>query len=230
MKSLAVLALSLTCCAFAAGECIVVVNETKTSSRNAQVTVLLDGKPQRNVKLTVALPEGKGSRSFVTDSHGTVMLRDLPVGTNCVTATDENNLRGDLCLAVPRRSAREIRSFNVNLFPNALDLSLDDKVKTAEKNQAPEQLLQLDGTVMDQIGAVIPHAEIQVYKRGSYPHGPVAKVWTDQQGRFTVPLNPDHYTVVIQRAGFRTGYRIIEISRDGADSQVREILQIGGGC
>src|SRR5229473_6717535 len=159
MKSLAAIALAMTWCSFAAGECIVVVNETKTSSRNAQVTVLLDGKPQRNVKLTVALPEGKGSRSFVTDSHGTVMLRDLPVGTNCVTAADENNCRGDLCLAVPRLSARKMSSFKVNLSPYGFDL----EVETAEKNQAPERFLRLDGTVLDQAGAVIPHAEIQVY-------------------------------------------------------------------
>jgi len=224
MKSLAAVVLALICCAFAAGECVVVVNETP-SSRNARITVLVDGKPQRDVKLTVLLPEGKGSRSFVTDSHGTVMLRDLPVGTNCVTAADENNFRGDLCLAVPRLSARKMSSFKVNLSPYGFDL----EVKTAEKNQAPERFLRLDGTVLDQAGAVIPHAEIQVYKRGSYPHSPVAKIWTDEQGRFTVPLNPDHYTVVIQRTGFKTGYRIIEISPEGAEGQLQEILQVGGG-
>jgi len=229
MKSLAAIVLALICYAFAAGECIVVVKETP-SSRNAQITVLVDGKPQRDVKLTVLLPEGKGSRSFVTDPQGTVMLRDLPVGTNCVTAADENNFRGDLCLAVPRRSPRKISSFKVNLSPYGFDLSLNDRVKTAEKNLAPERFLQLDGTVLDQAGGVVPHAEIQVYKRGSYPHSPVAKIWTDGQGRFTVPLNPDHYTVVIQRTGFKTGYRIIEISPEGAEGQLREILQIGGVC
>jgi Carboxypeptidase regulatory-like domain len=229
MKSLAAVVLALICCAFAAGECVVVVNETP-SPRNARITVLVDGKPQRDVKLTVVLPAGKGSRSFVTDSHGTVMLRDLPDGTNCVTATDENNFRGDLCLAVPRHSARKISSFNLNLSPYGFGLSPNDEVKTAEKNLAPERFLRLDGTVLDQAGAVISQAEIQVYKRGSYPHSPVAKVWTDGQGRFTVPLNPDHYTVVIQRTGFKTGYRIIEISPEGAEGQLREILQIGLIC
>ena len=229
MKSLSAIALALICCALAAGECIVVVKETP-SSRNAQVTVLLDGKQQQNVKLTVVLPEGKGSRSFVTDSRGTVMPRDLPVGTNCVTATDKNNFRGDLCLAVPRRSGRKISSFNVNLSPYGFDLSLNDKVKTAEKNLAPERFRQLDRTVLDQAGAVIPHAEIQVYKRGSHPHNALTRVWTDQQGRFTVPLNPDRHTVVIQGLGFKTAYRIIEISPDDAEGQLREILQIGGMC
>jgi len=227
MKSLAAIALALICCALAAGECIVIVKETP-SSRNAQVTVLLDGKQQQNVKLTVVLPEGKGSRSFVTDSHGTVMPRDLPVGTNCVTATGKNNFHGDLCLAAPRRSARKISSSNVNLSPYGFDLSLNDKVKSAEKNLALERFRQLDGTV--QAGAVIPHAEIQVYKCGSYPHNALTKVWTDQQGRFTVPLNPDRYTVVIQGLGFKTAYRIIESSPDGAEGQLREILQIGGVC
>lgn len=228
MKSLALAALALSCCAVAAGECTEVQRaETKPSSRNARIRVVLDGKPQGNAKLTVALPEGKGSRSFVTDSHGDVVVKDLPVGTDCITAVGENYLRAELCLAVSARSKSDISSFTLALVDMLRPAPAVGNVQAAEKNAAPERFRQLDGVVLDPAGGVAPHTEIDVYKRGSYPQNPVVKIWSDQEGRFTAPLNPDSYTIIFRSQGFTTSIRVIEISPDGREDRVRVILQIG---
>jgi Carboxypeptidase regulatory-like domain len=228
MKPLIALLVTLTCCDFASSECVEVTGaEAKPSSRNARITVVLDGKPQGNVKLSVTLPGGQRSRSFVTDSQGTVALKDLPVGTSCITADGENYLRADLCLAVSKQTKNKISSFTlalVDMLPPAPALG---NVLVAEKNAAPERLRQLDGVVLDQTDAVIAHAEIQVYKHGSYAQNPIAKVWSDQEGRFTVPLNPDNYIITVRMPGFRSAVRVVEISPDGREGQLRETLEIG---
>jgi hypothetical protein len=228
MKLLTAFLVILTCCDFAASECVEVTGlEAKPSSRNVRITVMLDGKPKGNVELMVTLPGGHGSRSFVTDSHGTAMLKDLPFGTNCVVAVGENYLRADVCLAVSKQSESKISSFTLALLDTLPPTPGIGNVQAAEKNAAPERLRQLDGVVLDPSGAAIPHAEIQVYKRGSYPQNPVAKVWSDQEGRFTVALNSDSYTIIVRVQGFGTGIRVVEISPDGGEGQFHQTLEVG---
>ncbi len=225
MKLLTAFLVILTCCDFAASECVEVTQrEAKPSSRNARITVELDGKPQGNVKLIVSLPEGQSPRSFVTDSRGEAMLKDLPVGTDFVTAVGENYLRAELCLAVSAQSNSKMSSFTLALLDVLPALG---NVQAAEQSAVPERLRQLDGLVLDPSGAAIPHAEIQVYKRGSYPKKPLAKGWTDQEGRFTVLLNPSSYTIIVRMQGFGTSIRVVEISPDGREGQLHEILQVG---
>jgi hypothetical protein len=57
------------------------------SSQNAQITVLLDGKPQKDVKLTITTTDRQPKASLVTDSLGVVRLPTLPPGDYCVTAS-----------------------------------------------------------------------------------------------------------------------------------------------
>ena len=182
MKAFNTLALILASCFLVSGECVEVTGlETKPSSRNAKITLRLDGKPQGNVKLTVTLPEGQGWRSFVSDSHGTAVLEDLPVGANCITALGENYFRAHLCLAVSAQP-KKISSFTLTLvdpLPPAPGLG---SVRAAEKNSGPERLRQLDVVVLDQAGEAVPRAQVEVYKRGSYPRDAVAKAWTNQEG------------------------------------------------
>ncbi|HEX4541524.1 MAG TPA: hypothetical protein VH114_00045 [Candidatus Acidoferrum sp.] len=228
MKLLTALAFILACCALVGGECVEVTGpETKPSSPNAKITVLLDGKPQGSFKLTVTLPKGQGLRSFVTDSHGTAVLKDLPVGADCIAAVGENYLRADLCLAVSVQPERKISSFTLTLVDGLQPAPALGNMQAEEKDAAPERLRRLDLVVLDLSGGAVPHPEIQVYKRGSYPRDAVMKGWTDQEGRFTAPLNPESYAITIRMKGFRSAIRVNEISPEGREGELREVLQLG---
>ena len=43
----------------------------------------------------------------------------------------------------------------------------------------------------------------------------------------TVPLNANNYSIIIRRMGFRSAIRVIEISPDGREGELREVLQLG---
>ena len=222
MRILAALAMLLGSCTPAACECVTVTGpEAKPSFRNAEITVLRDGKPQENVKLIVILPNGQIFRSFVTDSHGTAMLKDLLPGIDCVTAVDEGYLRAYLCLNVSGSSNAKMSKFTVTLWVDPL------YAPPALGNAPPEPLRQLDLVVLDVSGAVVPHADIQVFERRSYPENLVLKGSADEEGRFARPLDPGTYAVLVRSPGFKVAVRLIEISPEGRVGQVREFLQPG---
>jgi len=224
MKILVTVAVLASCCTPAASQCVVVtstIDGPKASFQNVEITVQRDSKPQEGVRLTVALANGQGSRSSVTDSHGTSMLRDLPAGIDCVSAVGEHYLVASLCLGVTKSSNSKTSTF-------ALTLRLDAyAAPPALGSVPPEPLRQLDLDVQDPSGGVVPRAEVQVFERSSYPEKPVVKAWTDQEGRFVGALNPGTYAVVIRSIGFKPAVRLIEISPGGPVGQLREILQVG---
>lgn len=83
--------------------------------------------------------------------------------------------------------------------------------------------------VVDPWGAVIPKADIQIYRRGSYPQNQLQLPKTNQEGRFAGSLEPSSYTDIILVPEFRTGVLAVEIARDGEQSELRETLQIAPG-
>jgi hypothetical protein len=203
-------------------------NVLKSQARNAKITVLLSGKPQRNVKLTVSLPASQGVRSFLSDSDGNVMLKDLPEGMSCVTATVEDNLKDVLCLQVPAHSKHDVSSFSMILAAPALPPanSFADGVRRAEQSPPSQRLIKLAGTVADKTGAVIPGAEVQVFKRGKYPDEVLTTVKTNDVGHFAPTLEPGIYTIIIRMFGFSSTFVEVEISPDGTESELHKTLQV----
>ncbi len=170
---------------------------------------------------------GQGSRFFVSDSEGHVMLNDLPEGLSCLTATAENDLTDALCLQVSARSKDEISSFYLILSPKLPHShSFDSKVKRAEQSAPGLRLRKLAGTVVDPVGAVISKADVQIYKRGKYPYGTVTTLETNEAGRFEASLEPGVYTVIFRMYGFGKEFLEIEISPHGSETEVRETLQV----
>ena len=231
MKSFAAVVFVLVSCSCAFGQCIEIrgpeLPEVKPSSRNAKITVLLSGKPQANVKLAVSLPMGQGLRFFVSDSDGNVMLKDLPEGMSCVTATAENNLTDVVCLEVPAHSRDDATSFTMNLAPaQPPSNSFYDRVKRAEQSAPSLRLRKLAVTVSDERGAVIPGADIKVYRRGTYRDKVVSVLKTNEVGHFEPPLEPGIYTIIIRMYGFESAFVVVEISPDGSESELHKTLQV----
>jgi hypothetical protein len=231
MKSFAAVVFVLVSCSCASSQCIEITGtelpEVKPSSRNAKITVLLSGKPQANVKLTVSLPAGEGLRFFVSDSDGNVMVNDLPEGMSCVTATTENNLIDVMCLEVLAHSKDDVRSFSMSLAPaQPPSNSFDDRVKGAEQSAPSQRLRKLAGTIADKTGAVITGAEVQVFKRGKYPDEVLTTVKTNEVGHFAPTLEPGVYTIIVRMSGFNSTFVEVEISPDGSESELHKTLQV----
>jgi hypothetical protein len=221
MKILAAVAMILGFCISASSGCVTVISEAEPSFRNARIRVLRDEKPQEGVKLIVTLPNGQEFRSFFTDSHGAAVLKDLPAGTNCVTALGEDHFGAYLCLAVSKNSNPEISAFVLTLADTFAPLP---PIGTAP----PDLLRQLEMIVQDASGGFIPNAEVWVYARQSYPKNPLVKARTDQDGRVSISVDPGTYAVAIRSPGFRAAVHVIEVSPDGRLGPVKEVLQPGG--
>jgi hypothetical protein len=225
MKTLTAFALILSCCVVVSGQCVI-VSEPEPSSRNAKITVLLNGKPAGNAKIIINLPAGQGMRSLVTDSHGTAALKDLPEGASCITATGGNGLSALLCLEVSERSTKDISSFQMTLAASPQRLKFDENIKRMEQRPPAFRLRTMAGVVLDPLGAVIPKAEIQIYKHGSYPGEPVKTLKTDDLGRLVESFEPGVYTIIVRKPGFQTQFQGVEISPDGKDEELRYVLQV----
>lgn len=229
MRVVTAVGMVLVCCTCAAGQCVELPSSelprTQSSSRNAKITVLVNGKPQGNVKLTVSLPQRQGLRSFVSDSEGTAVIKNLPEGMSCVTATTENNLTDVLCLQVPNHSTGELSSFVMVLSPRPAH-SFDDRVRRAEQSPQIMRLRKLAGTVVDENDALIQNADVQVYKGGKYPEGLVTTTKTNEFGHFEASLEPGTYTVIFRMFGFGSEVVEVEVSSNGSEEKVRRTLKV----
>ena len=207
-----------------------VVPLPQPSTKNAKITVRINGKPAGRVRLSVRHPGRQGRQFIQTDADGTAMLTDLPEGTTCVLALGENNLTSSLCLDVPGLTTAEKSSFYMVLGPTTSSLSPEDKVDMVEQLPPSARLRSLNGTVLDPLGALIVTAEIQVYRRATYPQNPVASLKTDDRGRFAASLESGIYTVVLRARGFKSEIVGVEVTPVGSEKELRETLQVASDC
>ncbi|MGC1484046.1 MAG: carboxypeptidase-like regulatory domain-containing protein [Candidatus Acidiferrum sp.] len=228
MTWLAALTLTVSACAATTDACVFVNGwETKPSSKNAEVLLLLNGKPQANARLTVISASPTGWRFIATGPDGTAMLEDLSRGITCVTATDQKELFAALCLRVSAQSESSVSQFRMSLTPTPPHTSsLYARVQELKESPPALTVRSLRGTVMDPVGAVIPKAEVQVYKRDSYPHSPVKILSTNETGEFSDLLEPGIYTVIVRASGFAAECLAVEIRRDDKECELRQILDV----
>ena len=210
--------------------CTRVINPApiQSSSRNARIVVLLDDKAVGRLKVLVDFFEAHSQHPIMTDSEGVATLKDLAQGTTCLTATQGDDLSAGLCLVVSPQSTNETSSFRMTLAPPppVQFNPSPDRVRQLEQSSWAVRIRSLKGTAVDPIRAAVPKAQIQVYKRGSYPQQPVKTLKTDDLGRFSDNPDPGIYTVFIQMHGFRTEFLNVEISPSGKDDELRLPLQL----
>jgi hypothetical protein len=78
-------------------------------------------------------------------------------------------------------------------------------------------------------GASIPGAEIQVLRKDSHA-AVVAKLKSDEAGRFATQLGDGTYLAFIQMPGFRTQVLAFEVSRTAEPKELRISMRIGAIC
>jgi len=217
-------------CAAEADPCVFVNGwETKPSSRNVELLLLLNDKPQANARLTIITINGKGWRYVVTDPDGTAMLKGLSPGITCVAAMGgRNDLFAELCLDISAQSdSSRVSQFRMSLTRNLPRISpLHVKVKQLEESPPSLRVRSLKGTVMDPVGAVIRGAEVQIYGRGAYPEGPMETLRTNEIGEFSDMLAPGIYTVVVRAPGFAPDCFAVEVRRESNECELFQMLEI----
>jgi hypothetical protein len=214
----------------AAGECpeVRALLKPQPSSQNIQITVLVNGKPQKDVQLLISTPEGPARLTGSTDSQGKANLSNLPPGNYCIAAKTSSNLRDDLCLAVSRSDDRKLSPFSMNLSIDPLTPpTYMDKVDAAEKTHVSIRAQNFAGIVWDPAGAVIPNAEVAIYKRGAIDKLHPVRVKTGESGHFSVKLAPGIYTAVFTSWGFRTELLVFEITPGGSKEDLKVGLKVG---
>jgi len=197
------------------------------SAQKARITVLMHGKPQKGVQLTVRTTDGQPKVSLVTNSHGLVRLPTLPPGDYCVVALAAPPLRrSEICLAISAHNRG--RKFSMILVPAPHPPpTVEEMLEAAERTRTPERVSQLAGVVQDTLGAVIAHAQVEITTRGSRDFTHSRKTVTDQAGRFTCPLEPGSYTAIFQAPGFETKILVFDVAPDASKSHVVVKMEVG---
>ncbi len=228
------LALPLSCLLVAAKvafACTVAIEPgTVPSFPNVRLTILKEGTPQRNVSLVVAAQiNGQQVRSaFTTDAHGTAELRNLASGTYCITATADPRLGADLCLLVTSGHGRKRSEFSLKLEPlPPPPPTLTELLEQAAKSPPQVRAREFAGIVMDPSGASISHAGLVVYAHRPEKQPNLIKLEADEDGSFSIPLNPGSYTAAFQSPGFRTRLVGFVIGPDESQESKPIVLQIG---
>lgn len=228
------LATALGCLAIAAKATIacsvVQVVETLPSSGNVRLTVLKDGTPQRNATLVVTLQANAQvvGPALTTDARGSAELRNLRPGTYCITATADPKLGAVLCLVVSNAHDRKRREFSLKLVPlPPPPPTLAELLGQAAKSPPQVRVREFEGIVTDVTGAHIPRAEVVVYVYRSEKKPNLIRLDADEEGRFSVPLNPGSYAAAFQSPGFKTRFVVFEVGPEESQESVPTVLQVG---
>ncbi len=228
MRFVAVAAGCLLLAGMATGNCSVVeVLKVQSSSQNVRIIALRDGNPLHDVKIEVFTSDERPLLSVSTNKYGVVTLPLLPPGRYHVAAAAPGGLGADLMLDVSKKKGKKTSAFSMELFvrpPQPPDLA--KRITIAEETGASERLQEFRGLVEDPAGAGIRGTEIEVSQKGSLGKVQVAKTQSDTTGRFSVHLAAGAYTAVFQVAGFSTQIQIFEIAEDGAQRDLRIVLQL----
>ncbi len=228
IMTLAGIALSAT---FVVAECVVVEPVYHHSSEKIRITALLDGKPLKDARLEFSpMTENKTPISLSTDRHGVASASEVPPGRYRVVATGRDKLLAELYLDVSKASRNQPTLFVMNLAaPITRVPSVGAAWEAAEKAPVTELVREFGGLLLDPSGASIPGAEIQVLSKDSQP-AVVAKLKSDEAGRFATRLADGTYVAFIQMPGFRRQVLAFEVARTAGPKQLRISMQIGSGC
>jgi hypothetical protein len=227
MKIFTIAAGCLLLARLASAECVVVEPVFLPSSQRVRITALLDGKPLRDAKLVFfTTPEQQPRLSLSTDGRGVAATPRLLPGHYLVVATSPGNLHAELYLDVSKIFRGPAKPFVMDLTPAPPSMT---SPAVAEKTPITEFIQEFKGLLVDPAGGPIPGAEIQVLRKGSQGEA-VAKLKSDEAGRFAAPLAAGTYVAFFQMPGFRSEILGFEVVQSGLTRTLSISMQIGSGC
>jgi len=230
MKIFTITAGCLLLTSFVSAECVVRQPIFQPSSPKVRITARLDGKPLRGAKLEFfSITEQQSRLSLSTDRQGVAKIPKLLPGQYRVVATSPGDLLAELYLDVSKTFEGQAKSYVMDLTPVPPAVPTLTNLAITEKTPVTERIQEFKGLVVDPVGAPIPGAEIQVLGKGSHGEA-VAKLKSDEAGRFAAPLAEGTYVAFLQMPGFRTEIVGFEVMRDAPTPALQISMRIAAGC
>lgn len=199
------------------------------SSRHPQIQVTYEGKPVAGATVAIFRGyNGSGNALFTveTDDKGLAVFPKIATGEYRVYVKAVPKLWGSVDLEVSQPIGKD---------PGPIQLQLDcctpptyeETVASAEQAPIHDRLQSLSGVVVDPSGAFIPKVEIDVVLKGTEGKTHVARIRSDNDGRFTAPLADGEYVIFFNAPGFRSLVIPIAISHANGQGELRAKLRIG---
>jgi hypothetical protein len=200
------------------------------SSQRARITIDLNGRLARDVKVVVTTLGYRHIKSLAVGQAGLVVLPRLSPAQYLVTASAQRNQSGSICLEMSDQKGSEISSFPLTLHPvPPPSPTLEQALRGAGKTAPSENIQQFNGVVVDPSGATISGTAIQIFPKGVRVSDDKRsiKVLSGSMGEFSVELTDGVYTALFMSPGIKQKIVTFEISRRGAASGLRITLQLG---
>jgi len=200
------------------------------SGRKVYLAVVLNGRPQKRVKVEFYRYEvGRGQEhkprlSRATDDDGWVKVNNLAPGHYYIVASSDKNLHAYLYVDVFAHVGKTPSAFSMELQPSPYP-TREQLLANAEKKTTLDRVTQFRGVVHDPSGAEIPRVLIEVVRKGTERKDRVARLKSGKTGRFSAQLSAGVYVAIFTASGFRTQLIPFELAKDGLE-QLNVTLQI----
>jgi len=223
MKTTAIASACLFAAGLAAAECVTVEQAPiyQPSPARVRITALLNGISI----FSTAGPQRRISTS--TDWRGVATTPKLLAGRYQVVANGEGDLVAQLYLHVSGAPRNRAKSFSMNLAPSHPVFPPEGAVmEAARKAPVTERIEEFAGQILDPLGAPIPGTEIQVLRKGSRGEV-VAKLKSDETGRFAASLPIGTYIAFARAQAFRTETIVFERVPASGSKELRIVFHVG---
>jgi hypothetical protein len=207
------------------GGCVEVTSPAKAleSSGHVRIVVLLNGRRMDRARVYFCTPGADSCISVVTGDDGIATPPPLTHGYYTVAAELTDGSTGDLFLQVSD-SIEKTSTFLMDLTKsfNAAQKAL------AESDKLPirERVEVFRGAVRDPSGAILPRANIKIFRRGSADRTAAQMIKSDDRGQFSAQLGEGAYVAFFSFPGFRTEVVPFEIAAQGTKEMLVK-LQVG---
>ncbi len=199
----------------AAADTVVVVSVQRCSSPpHALIKVTELGKGIRSAHLDVYHEIEHGERpawAGLSDKHGVATLPELEPGDYRVVA-DYGKLNATMFLTVSGDGGGAARC-EIKLTPPDAPRTPD----SLPEQTASIRVRQFRGVIEDTAGGVIRRATIRVLRKSSDKQD-LAKIQSDEKGRFSLHLKPGPYLAAFEVPGFTMQVVSFMVSKDGWDA------------
>jgi hypothetical protein len=189
--------------------------------------VQLDGKPWPHVKVAISagVSADEPLLMLVAGQNGQVLLPRLRPGNYLLRASPRRDLSGGLYLHINSFASPGSR-FAMNLQRYDPPPTFEELVAAAEQASAGETSPRFGGLVVDQTGAKIQGALIDVVIRGTNGKKHAAKLKSDALGGFSADLPDGDYVAVFAAPGFSTRVVPITIAKAGSAHELHVVMKV----
>jgi len=107
-----------------------------------------------------------------------------------------------------------------------MKLARQDRLERAKDASTTNWVKDFKGLVFDQSGAVIPRAQVEIFRKDALDGGPLVKMETGEKGEFAAHLENGTYVATFRSQGLKTYVLVFEVSEKG-QAELHITLEVG---